>query len=107
MSDTRKPYEKPAIVNSRKKKSSPYVKQVTYAFNCDDSWVILDWGDDWVSIEEAGKGSYMHANATLVNGRWVLDEDSRRHIAMYGCAGEADAIEAHFNKHGMPERDET
>ena len=36
------------------------------------------------------------------NGKWVLDEDSRKQITDGSYVGEADAIEAHFNEHGMP-----
>jgi hypothetical protein len=89
-------------------KKSPYRKSVHYTFTVREEWAIFAFGDGWVAFEETRKNGqedcHMSGEAELVDGKWVLDEGSRRNITMYSYEDEADGIEAYFNKHGMPQR---
>jgi len=84
----------------------PYQKKVHYLFTIREEWAITAFGDDWLIFEETRKNGqedcHMSGAASLIDGKWVIDEDSKRNVTMYSYEDEADLIEAYLNKHGLP-----
>jgi hypothetical protein len=88
--------------------SKPYTKVVTYHFEAGgEHWAITDWSETTIGFEETRKNGqedcHMAGEASLIDGKWVLDEWARENIAMYTWAKTPDEIEAYFNEHGLPE----
>ena len=86
---------------------SPYTKRVTHTFTADDQeWAVTDFYAEQIGFEETRKNGqedcHMIGEAVLVDGKWKLEDYTRRQIEMYTGKETADAIEAFFDEHGPP-----
>ena len=92
---------------SNKKTKKPYEKRVRYHFECaHENWAILSFDAISVYFEETRKNgqedTHMSGEAEFKDGKWVLEEDTRKEIAEYLGKSTPGALERYFNKHGMP-----
>jgi hypothetical protein len=85
---------------------------ITHFEVLDEPWVVLTFAENVIEFEENNNEHPdchmigMTGTAERFDGRWKIDESSRRQIEMYYRRGMADAIEAFFDKHGPPREDE-
>jgi hypothetical protein len=85
----------------------PYTKTVTHQFEAGGTgWAILYHDTKGCEFEETRKNgqedTHIWGEAAVVDGKWVLKDDTREMIGMYESDHTADAVEAFFNEHGMP-----
>lgn len=88
-------------------KSKGYEKKIIYTFEAGgDEWAVTFSNADVINFEETRKNGqedcHMGGEAEKIEGKWVLEEYTRKSIDMYGRTGQADDIEAFFNEHGAP-----
>lgn len=87
---------------------SGYQKRISWTFEAGgDLWEVFSFTNEVIDFEETRKNGqedcHTRGSAERVDGRWVLEEWTRSQINTYGRTGQADAIEAFFNEHGLPE----
>ena len=88
-----------------------YKKKVTYHFEVDDeTWAILNFDEDSIEFEETNKNgqedTHIWGDADLGEDGWVIDKETREMMEMYRNDETASAIEAFFNKYGVPQKTE-
>lgn len=85
-----------------------YKTCITYEFEVDgEGFAVIDWGDRRVDVEETRKNGQedCHFFAELYlneDGKWKMDDWSRKNAGLYFYSTTADGIEAHLNKWGPP-----
>lgn len=86
----------------------PYRKIVEWHFSVGgDVYALTRFDNVTLSVEETGKNgqedTHFYGELELIDGKWLLDESSRKHLTFYESTQTADALEAFFDEHGLPE----
>lgn len=96
------------LVDKKEKKVSKYEKRTVYEFEvADETWEVESWDFDYIMISETRKNgpedTHCYVELELKDGKWVMAEDSRKHLEQYRCSSTADAIVRFIQENGLPE----